>query len=72
MKEIADNFLKFDENDGKFSKRIENAVGKGEIACNEQFLLFPHSVFKRLVLKTRKNKGLFRKGLGKVRIKSIV
>ena len=25
----------------KFSKRVENAVGKGEIACYEQFLLFP-------------------------------
>ena len=24
--------------------------GKGEIACYEHFLLFPHSVFKRLVL----------------------
>ena len=30
--------FEFDENDGKFSKRIENTVGKGEIA---QFLLFP-------------------------------
>ena len=25
----------------KFSKRVENAVGKGEIACYKQFLLFP-------------------------------
>ena len=24
---------------------FENTVGKGEIACNEQFLFFPHSVF---------------------------
>ena len=24
---------------------FENTVGKGEIACNKQFLLFPHSVF---------------------------
>ena len=25
----------------KFSKRVENTVGKGEIARYEQFLLFP-------------------------------
>ena len=25
----------------KLSKRVENTVGKGEIAHNEQFLLFP-------------------------------
>ena len=54
---------KFDENDRKFSKRVENTVGKGEIARYEQFLLFPHSVFKILVLQTRKNQGLFGKGL---------
>ena len=41
LKEFADDNFKFDENDEKFSKRIENAVGKGEIARNEQFLLFP-------------------------------
>ena len=33
--------FKFDENGGKSSKRVENTVGKGEIARNEQFLLFP-------------------------------
>ena len=32
--------FKFDENGGKFSKWVENTVGKGEIACYEQFLLF--------------------------------
>ena len=40
LKELADNF-KSDENGGKFSERLENAVGKGEIARYEQFLLFP-------------------------------
>ena len=53
MKEIADDNLKFDECDGKFSKWIENTVGKGEIARYEQFLLFS-SVFKRPVLQTQK------------------
>ena len=37
----ADDNFKFDENSRKFSKRIENTVGKGEIARYEQFLLFP-------------------------------
>ena len=36
---------------------------KGEIARNEQFLLFFDSVFKRLALQTRKIRGLFGKGL---------
>ena len=34
-------FFKFDENGGKFSKRVENTVGNGKIARYEQFLLFP-------------------------------
>ena len=32
---------KFDENGGNLSERIENTVGKEEIARYEQFLLFP-------------------------------
>ena len=41
LKEFADDNLKFDENDGKLSKLVENTEGKGEIARYEQFLLFP-------------------------------
>ena len=41
MAEFADDNFKFDEDSRKFSKRVENTVGKGEIARNEQFLLFP-------------------------------
>ena len=41
FKEFADDNLEFDENGRKFSKRLENTVGKGEIARYEQFLLFP-------------------------------
>ena len=41
LKEFADDNLEFDENGSKFSKQIENTVGKGEIARDEQFLLFP-------------------------------
>ena len=40
LKEFADNNLRFDENGGKFSKRMENTVGKGEIAHHKQFLFF--------------------------------
>ena len=42
---IVWEWAKIDGNRSKFSLRIENAVGKGEIAHYEQFLLFP--VFSR-------------------------
>ena len=41
LKEFADDNFRFDENGRKLSKRVENSVGKGEIARYEQFLLFP-------------------------------
>ena len=41
MKQSADDNFKFREKSRKFSKRVENTVGKGEIARYEQFLLFP-------------------------------
>ena len=41
LKEFAGDNFKFDENGRKLSKRVENTVGKGEIARYEQFLLFP-------------------------------
>ena len=53
LKEFSDDNFKFDENGRKFSKPVENTVGKGEIACYEQFF-FTHSVFLRLVLQTSK------------------
>ena len=40
LKESADNNFKFEENCGKFSKKVEYTE-KEEIACYEQFLLFP-------------------------------
>ena len=39
--EIAEDNFKLDQNGSKLSKQAENTVGKGEIACYEQFLLFP-------------------------------
>ena len=46
MKEFADDNFKFDENGRDLSKFIENTVGKEEIACYEQFLLFPQCFHK--------------------------
>ena len=64
LKEFADDNFKLDENGRKFSKWVENTVGKGEIARYEQFLLFLKCFFlKRLALQTRKSQGLFGKGL---------
>ena len=40
LKQPADDNFKFDENSRKFSKPVENTVGKGEIAHYKQFLLF--------------------------------
>ena len=40
LKGFAHDNFKFDENGRKFSKWVENTVGKGGIACYEQFLLF--------------------------------
>ena len=44
-----------------FPKRLENTVGKGEIARDEQFLLFP--LCFQMTCQTRKNQGMFGKGL---------
>ena len=38
---LKDDDFKFDVNGRKVSTWVENNVGKGEIACDEQFLLFP-------------------------------
>ena len=46
FKEFADNNSELDKNGGKFSKREENAVGKGGIASYERFLLFPEKFLK--------------------------
>ena len=40
LKQSADDKSKFDVNSRKFSKLVENTVGKGEIARYERFLLF--------------------------------
>ena len=54
MKEFADDNFEFDENGRKLSKRVENTVGKGEIARDEQFLLFPQRFPKTCNADTQK------------------
>ena len=44
-----DNNFELYENGRKSSKRVENTVGKGEIACYEQFLLFPQCFQKNCI-----------------------
>ena len=41
LKDFAGDNLKFQGNGRTLFKPVENTVGKGEIACYEQFLLFP-------------------------------
>ena len=50
LNEFADDNFKFHENGRKLSKRVENTVGKGEIARYEQFLLFPQCFQKTCFL----------------------
>ena len=66
VKEFADNNFKFDENSKKISKHVENTLKtlweKEKLLVMNNFS-FSQSVFKRRVLQTRKNQGLFGKGL---------
>ena len=54
LKQIEDNIFKFDEKCRKFSKGVENMVGKGEIARYKQFLLFPQCFQKACFLEASK------------------
>ena len=53
--------FKFVENGRNLSIRVENTVGKGEIAHNEQFLLF-QPCFLKTCAADLNNQGLFGKG----------
>ena len=46
----------------QLSDFVENIVGKGEIACFEQFLLFPQC-FQKLSVLMCQNENLWGKGL---------
>ena len=62
LKVFADDNFEFYKNSKMFPERIENAVGKGEIARYEQFLLFPQCFQKTCSAVHVKNQVLFGKG----------
>ena len=59
LNEFADDNFKYDEDDRRFSRWVQNTVGKGEITRYS----YPNSVFKKLALQTCRSKGLLGKGL---------
>ena len=62
-KDFAEENFKFDENGEKFSKSVEKTPrNKEKLLATSNFSFF-HSVFKRLVLQTHKNKSLLGRGL---------
>ena len=64
LKEFAKkkNNFKFDKNGRKFTKRVENTVGKGDIAHYEQCLLFPQYFQKDLYCRQVKTSACLGKG----------
>ena len=62
LKELAEDYFKFYENGKKVYKLVENTLGKGEIARNEQFLLFPPCFKKDLYFRHVKNRTYLGKG----------
>ena len=61
MKEFADYF-KFDENGRKFSKWVENTVGKGEIAPKRAISHFPTMFSKDFHCRHVKTRACLGKG----------
>ena len=59
---MADDNFKLDENSRKFSKGVENTVGKGGVARYEQFLLFPLCFQKDLYCRYVKTRACLGKG----------
>ena len=62
LEEFPDNNFEFDENGRKFLKRVENTVGKEEIACYEKFLLFPQCFLKTYTADSEKTRACLGKG----------
>ena len=61
LKEFADNNFKFDENGRNLYECVENTVGKEEIACYEQYFVFPHC-FQDFYCRHLKTKACLLKG----------
>ena len=62
--------FEFDKSGRNFSKCVENTVGKGEIARNEQSLLFPQCFQKDFNCRHVKNQGLFGKEFSNIVVAS--
>ena len=62
-KEFADDNFRFNENGRKLSKQLKKTLREKEKVLVTSNFSFSHSVFKSLVQQTRKNQGLFGKGL---------
>ena len=61
LQEFADDNYKFDKYSRNFSRKVDNTVGKGKIACYYQFLFFPTVILKNLYCRQHKNPGFFGK-----------
>ena len=53
-KEFADDNFKFDENGRKFSKPLENTVGKGDYCSSQAISPFPTVISNDLYCRHRK------------------
>ena len=62
LKELTDNNFELDENGRKFSKLVENTVGKGEIAHYELISPFPVVFSKDLYYRHVKIRACLGKG----------
>ena len=62
LNDFAHDNFKFDEQGRKFSKWVENTVGKGEIARYEQFRFFPTVFSKDLSCRHVKTRACLGKG----------
>ena len=62
QKEFADDNFEFDENGRKLFKTVEKKLWEKEKLLVTSNCSFSHSVFKRLLLQTGENQGLFGKG----------
>ena len=68
LKAFADDKLNVTKMIISVFERVENIVGKGEIACTSNFF-FSHNVFKRLLSQTRQKVSLCRNGLKDIKYK---
>ena len=69
LKEFADGNFEFDDNGKKFSQRVENTVGKGEIARYEQFFPLP-TVFSKDLYYRHIKPGLIWKRVNNILVKT--